>query len=323
MTVLIITHSQDNESVSLVTEVIESYGRQVFRFDTDRFPTEVQLDVYYGNGEQVILTSDYQSLDLSEVWAVWYRRLDIGSKIPKTMNNQLRYASMQESRVTIQGMIASIRGFHLDPVPNIRRAENKQLQLQIARELGLDIPHTLITNNPLAVKKFAQACEQGIITKMLSAVAIYDERGQEQFVFTNPISSEDLDNLDGLRFCPMIFQEQVPKALELRSIIIGKNIVTAAVDSQVLDQARYDWRKQGNALIDAWQPYNLPSDVEKKLLKMMDNFGLNYGAIDIILTPDNRHVFLELNPVGEFLWLERCPGLPISQAIAQVLLTHK
>ncbi|MBW4561628.1 MAG: MvdD family ATP-grasp ribosomal peptide maturase [Mojavia pulchra JT2-VF2] len=323
MTVLIITHSQDNESIPLVTQAIEAYGEKVFRFDTDRFPTEVQLDVYYGDSEQVILTTDDQKLDLSEVGAVWYRRISIGSKIPNTMDKQLRQASIQESRVTVQGMISSIRGFHLDPQPNIRRAENKQLQLQVARKLGLDTPRTLTTNNPQAVKQFAQECEQGMITKMLSSFAIYDQQGREKVVFSNPVSSEDLDNLDGLRFCPMTFQEQVPKALELRTTIVGKRVFTAAVDSQALDQARYDWRKQGIALIDAWQAYNLPQDVEEKLLKLMAHFSLNYGAIDIILTPDNRYVFLEVNPVGEFFWLERCPGLQISQAIAQVLLTHQ
>jgi glutathione synthase/RimK-type ligase-like ATP-grasp enzyme len=52
----------------------------------------------------------------------------------------------------------------------------------------------------------------------------------------------------------------------------------------------------------------------------MDYFVLNYGAIDIIVTPDGRHVFLEINPVGEFFWLERRPGLPVSDAIADVLL---
>jgi MvdD family ATP-grasp ribosomal peptide maturase len=320
MTVLIITHSRDNESISLVTKAIEAHGEKAFRFDTDRFPTEVQLDVYYGNSEQVIITADEQKLDLSEVSAVWYRRIAIGSKIPDTMDKQMRQASIQESRVTVQGVIASIKGFHLDPFPNIRRAENKQLQLQIARVLGLEIPRTLTTNNPLVVKQFAQECEQGLITKMLSSFAIYDEQGREQVVFTNPISPEDLDNLDGLRFCPMTFQEKVPKALELRTTIVGKQIFTAAVDSQALDKARYDWRKQGVALLEAWKLYNLPQDVEEKLLKLMDYFGLNYGAIDIILTPDDRYIFLEVNPVGEFFWLERCPGLPISQAIAQVLL---
>ncbi|MEH2361978.1 MvdD family ATP-grasp ribosomal peptide maturase [Nostoc sp.] len=319
MTVLIITYSQDNESIPLVIQAIEAQGGKAFRFDTDRFPTEVQLDVYYGATEQVILEADDQKLDLSEVSAVWYRRIAIGAKIPDSMDRQMRQASIQESRVTIQGMIASIQGFHLDPLPNIRRAENKQLQLQVARKIGLDTPRTLTTNNPQAVKQFAQECKQGMITKMLSSFAIYDQQGREKVVFTNPISSEDLDNLDGLRFCPMTFQEKIPKALELRTIIVGKNVFTAAVDSQALDKARYDWRKQGVALLEAWESYTLPQDVEEKLLKLMAEFGLNYGAIDIILTPDGRHIFLEVNPVGEFFWLEQCPGLPISQAIAQVL----
>lgn len=322
MNVLIITHSHDNESISLVTQAIEAQGGKAFRFDTDRFPTEVQLDIYYSDSQRCMLIVDDQKLDLNEVSAVWYRRVGIGGRIPHTMDKQLRQASIQESRVTIQGMIASIKGFHLDPLPNIRRAENKQLQLQVAREIGLDTPRTLTTNSPQAVKQFAAECQQGMITKMLSSFAVYDEQQREQVVFTNPVSAADLEHLEGLRFCPMTFQEKIAKALELRITIVGKSIFTAAVDSQALEPARHDWRKQGVALLDAWQPHNLPQDVAEKLLQLMAHFGLNYGAIDIILTPDNRYVFLEVNPVGEFFWLERCPGLPISQAIAEILLNQ-
>ncbi len=322
MTVLIITHSKDNESIPLVIKAIESQGGKAFRFDTDRFPTEVQLDICYKSGcEQVILTSDNGKLDFNEVSAVWYRRIAIGARIPTTMDKQLRQASIGECRATIQGAIASISGFHLDRVMNIRLAENKQLQLQVAQGIGLETPHTLTTNNPQTVKKFAQDCEQGLIAKMLSSFAIYDSLGEENVVFTNSVSSEDLDNLDGLHLCPMTFQEKVPKALELRTTIVGKQVFTAAIDSQVLQKARYDWRREGIALVNAWQPYSLPEDIEKKLLQLMAYFRLNYGAIDIILTPDNRHVFLEINPVGEFFWLEKTPGLPISRAIAQTLLT--
>jgi len=56
-------------------------------------------------------------------------------------------------------------------------------------------------------------------------------------------------------------------------------------------------------------------------LHLMDYFGLNYGAVDMIVTPDNRHIFLEINPAGEFFWLEAYnPKFPISRAIADVLL---
>ena len=228
MTVLIITHSQDTDSISMVMDAIAARGGKAFRFDTDRFPTEVGLEAYYvKDTERVILSFDRRKLDLQEVSAVWYRRIRMGEGIPKTVNSQLRNASILESRVTVHGAIASIDAFHLDPLHVIRRAEHKQLQLKVARELGIDTPRTLTTNNPDTVRQL---------------------------------------------------------------------------------------------LLNAWKPYQLPKDVERKLLKLMAYFGLNYGAIDIIVTPDGRHVFLEVNPVGEFFWLEHCPGLPISQAIAEILL---
>ncbi|MBP5976193.1 MvdD family ATP-grasp ribosomal peptide maturase [Brasilonema sp. CT11] len=325
MTVLIVTFSKDNESIPLVIKAIEAKGEKAFRFDTDRFPTEVQLDIYYGDSEKVIITDGEQKLDLSEVSSVWYRRMRYGQKIPDTMDKQFRDASIEETRRTVRGMIASIKGFHFDKMSNVDVTNNKQLQLQVAREVGLLTPRTLTTNNPEAVKLFAQECkEHGIITKMLSSFAIYGEKGEEMVVFTNPVTDDDLENLEGLRFCPMTFQENVPKALELRITIVGHHVFTAAVNSQTLEGSTFDWRKEGRALSNAWKPYDLPEDVEKKLLKLMAYFGLNYGAIDIIVTPDGRHVFLEVNPVGEFFWMEVfSPHFPISGAIAEILLTTK
>ncbi|WP_414754491.1 MvdD family ATP-grasp ribosomal peptide maturase [Anabaena sp. CCY 9910] len=324
MTVLIVTFSNDNESIPLVIKEIEARGEKAFRFDTDRYPTEVKLDIYCGDTERVIITDGEQKLDLSEVSSVWYRRMRYGQKIPDSMDKRYRDASIQECRVTVRGMIASLPRFHFDQMTNVDRANNKQLQLKVAKEVGLLTPRTLTSNNPEAVKKFAQDCPQGIITKMLSSFAIYDDQGRENVVFTTPITDDDLENMEGLCFCPMTFQENIPKALELRTTIVGHHVFTAAVDSQSLQGSTYDWRKEGKNLAKNWQPYSLPEDIEKKLLKLMANFGLKYGAIDIILTPDGRHVFLEVNPVGEFFWMEIYPPYyPISQAIAEILLTHK
>lgn len=320
MAVLIITYSKDNESIRMVTEAVEERGGEVFRFDTDRFPTEVKLDIHYGKGsERVVLTSEQGELDLSEVSAVWYRRVRIGKRIPSSMDPQLRSASVEESSRTVQGMIVSLRAFHMDSLESRRRAENKQLQLQVAREIGIETPRSLTSNNPAAVRAFAAECEGGMITKMLSSFAVY-EGGEEKVVFTTPVKAEDLDDLDGLRLCPMTFQERVPKALELRVTVVGRRVFAASIDSQSNREAQEDWRRQGSEMIRDWQPYTLPAEVAGKLLELMGRFGLHYGAIDVIVTPDGRYVFLEVNPVGEFFWLERAPGLPISRAIADVLL---
>jgi MvdD family ATP-grasp ribosomal peptide maturase len=325
MTALIITFSRDNESIPLVSEAIEAKGEKVFRFDTDRYPTEVKLDLYSGKSEKGMITDGDKQIDLADVSSVWYRRMRYGQKLPESMDGQFKEAAIRECRATVRGMISSLGGFHFDRMANVDIANNKQLQLKVAREVGLDIPRTLTSNNPQAVKQFATECsEQGIISKMLSSFAIFGEKGEENVVFTNSVTEEDLDNLEGLCFCPMTFQENIPKSLELRTTIVGHQIFTAAVDSQKMEGSTFDWRKEGKALVKDWQPYNLPEDVEKKLLKLMAYFGLNYGAIDIIVTPDNRHVFLEVNPVGEFFWMEIfSPHFPISKSIAEMLLTGK
>lgn len=323
MSILIVTHSTDNDSIARVTDAITRQGGHVIRFDTDRYPTDVRLTAYYGaNGdERLTLTNEAGEFDLREVTAVWHRRLSFGAHIPATLDKQLRHASIGEASAAAHGMLASLKAFRMDHVVHIRHAENKQLQLQVAREVGLDTPRTLTTNDPGAVRLFAKSCEDGIVTKMLSSFAIYEE-GKELVVFTNPVTPEDLADLSGLSLCPATFQESVPKSLEIRATVVGQRVMSAAVDSQVSARATHDWRRDGVRMIQDWQPYQLPLEVEQKILRLMDYFSLNYGAIDIILTPEGKHVFLELNPCGEFFWLERTPGLPISEAIASLLLRH-
>ena len=321
--VLIITHSNDNESIPLVMNAVAAQGGMAYRFDTDRFPTGIRHCSHYSGEEerQVIACEDYE-LDLGTVTAVWYRRIAIGRYIPETMDLQLRRAAIEQSRATLHGMIASLDAFHLDPVHRLRRAENKQLQLKIAREVGLEIPRTLITNAPEAVRGFARECKQGMIMKTLSSFAIY-EQGEQKVVFTTAVHDKDLERLDDLRYCPAIFQEQVPKALELRATIVGNRVFTASIDSQRSEKTSVDWRRDGIGLLEAWEPYSLPAEVETALLELMRALGLNYGAADFIVTPDGRHCFLEVNPVGEFFWLEKHPGLPLSGAIADLLVSSK
>jgi MvdD family ATP-grasp ribosomal peptide maturase len=323
MSILIITHGGDNESVASVTEAIARAGGHTIRFDTDRYPTEVRLSAYYGaaGDERLTLTNEEGEFDLREVTAVWHRRLNFGARLPATLDGQLRSASVGEARAAAHGMLASLKAFRMDHLRHIRHAENKQLQLQAAREQGLDIPRTLTTNDPAAARAFAGECGGGVVTKMLSSFAVY-EQGRELVVFTNPVKPEDLADLSGLTLCPATFQELLPKSLELRVTVVGRRVMSAALDSQSSARAAHDWRRDGRRMIQDWRPHQLPPEIEEKILRLMDYFSLNYGAIDIILTPDGRHVFLELNPSGEFFWLERSPGLPISQAIAELLLGH-
>src|SRR5829696_3240820 len=194
MSILIVTHSNDNDSVARVIEAVARKGGHTIRFDTDRYPTDVRLTAYCGasvsgGDERLTLTNEEGEFDLREVTAIWHRRLNFGSNLPAELDRQLRHASLGEASTAAHGMLASLKAFRVDHVRHIRHAENKQLQLQAARELGLDTPRTLTTNDPTAVRAFAKSCEGGMVMKMLSSFAIYEE-ARELVVFTNPVTLE-------------------------------------------------------------------------------------------------------------------------------------
>lgn len=317
MTVVIMTHSEDNYAIDAVCREIQTRGHEVLRYDTDLFPTRQRLASSYGPGGDA---HRLEGVDLAGITSVWNRRYFIGRDIPADLDPQLRKPSVEESQRTLFGLVNCLDVFQLDPLRATHHARHKPLQLKLAHELGLEIPRTLITNDPDEVRSFAASCPQGIVTKMMSSFAVYDAQGREHVVFTNPLTADDLVDLEGLDLSPMTFQETVSKAVELRVTIIGRRVFTAAIDASRSQRATHDWRRDGQELIDDWVEHPLPDDVAAKLLALLDRLGLNYGAIDVIVTPDGRHVFLEVNPVGEFFWLEKTPGFPLSSAIADLLV---
>jgi glutathione synthase/RimK-type ligase-like ATP-grasp enzyme len=205
-------------------------------------------------------------------------------------------------------------------VANVRRADNKPLQLKWASEVGLRVPRTLVTNDEAAVRRFAGECVDGFVAKTLSSFVITGGDGRERAVYTRVVRDDDLQDMGGLRLSPMQFQELVPKACDVRCTVVGTAVFTAALETPLLENGCVDWRIEGQALADAWEPHVLPPDAEGAVLSLLDRFGLNYGAIDMILTPDGEYVFLEVNPAGEFLWLDDVGSVAISEAVAGVLV---
>jgi glutathione synthase/RimK-type ligase-like ATP-grasp enzyme len=320
MQVLIVTKREENESVDLVRVALRDRGHAAFRLNTDEFPTNVQLITHQSaSGSTSELRADGQRIHSSEISALWYRRFWPAQALPKSLDPQVRNASIEESRRVLQGLLVSCPAFVMDRLERVRLAENKQLQLELARQAGLLIPNTLITNDPAAARAFYDQCGGSMMTKMMASFAIYRD-GRENVVFTNPVRPEDLAAMEGLSLCPMTFQERIEKQLELRVTVVGQQVFSAAIDSNSLPRSQTDWRREGQALQDAWFPQPLPRETERGLLALMDALGLQYGAADFILAPDGRCYFLEINPVGEFFWLELALRLPISSAIADTLL---
>jgi MvdD-like protein with pre-ATP grasp domain len=320
MSVLIVTRSNDNESVDMVADALRHRGAEAIRLNTDFYPEGVRISTRYEGdaARRTMIDESGRRFDLGEVTALWYRRYFAGGSLPTTLGDT-REACINESRRTLYGTIAGIGCFEVDPLIAVRKTDHKELQLLRARHHGLDIPRTLFSNDPAEVQTFYEALGGRVITKMQSSFALYRD-GHEMVVFTNVVRPEDMRDLTSLQYCPMTFQEKINKTLELRATVVGRQVFTASIDSQARTATSLDWRRDGVGLIDDWKPYELPEPVRRGLLAVMEDFGLNYGAADFIVTPEGRHVFLEINAGGEWFWLQRNPGLPIADALAAVLL---
>lgn len=316
--VLLITR-RDDPSATPVAEALLRRGTVPVRIDTDLFPTEIRLSIRQEpSSTSATLQLPEGEFHLDQVSSVWYRRFAPGKALPTDM--ELRAAAVGESSAFLGGLIEILPAFHLDPIRDVRRADRKPLQLKWAAALGLRVPRTLVTNDEAAVRRFAGECPAGFVAKTLSSFVVTNCVGNELAVYTRLVHDDDLQDMSGLRISPMQFQELVPRAFDVRCTIVGTAVFTAALDSCLLQPGCIDWRVEGRALADAWRPHVLPPDVERALLALLDRFELNYGAIDMILTPDGQYVFLEINPAGEFLWLDEIGPRAISDALAGVLV---
>ncbi|HEY3997680.1 MAG TPA: MvdD family ATP-grasp ribosomal peptide maturase [Candidatus Xenobia bacterium] len=311
MSILLVTHSKD-PGAHEVAQALRQRGAVPARLDTDLYPLQVRITTTWqaGHSGGWLVNGDGR-FPLAEMDTIWYRRFYAGRELPLALG-EARRTCIEESRKTLFGTLAAMTALTIDPVRRVVYAEHKELQLKLAATLGFDIPRTLFSNDAEAVRQFYQELDGQVICKMQSGP------GFGHLVFTSKLKANDLSGLDDLKYSPMTFQETIAKRLELRATVIGRRVFTASVDSQQFDTSSLDWRRDPDSVRHSWAPYPLPADVEKRLLDLTAALGLNYGAADFIVTPEGRHVFLEINPGGEFMWLTRNPGLPLVDAMADL-----
>lgn len=320
MNVLIVTHSRDNRAVDDVAGAVSDRGGRTVRLNTDLYPLQVRISTVQDGPSlhREFFDEHGGRHDLEAFDAVYYRRCATGASLPEKLG-ATREACVEESALTLYGAIAATDCFQMDPLAAVRAADHKEVQLRRAVECGLDVPLTLISNDPRAVRSFYDRCNRRMVAKVQSHFAVCRD-AQELVVFTNTFRDGDLASLENLRYAPMVFQETVEKAVEVRAVVVGDEVFAAAIDPNRSERTTVDWRRDGAAVARDWMPYDLPDPVRRGLLNLVARFGLRYGAADFIVTPDGRHVFLEVNACGEWYWLQLSPGLPIADAIARVLL---
>ncbi|HEV2830331.1 MAG TPA: MvdC family ATP-grasp ribosomal peptide maturase [Pyrinomonadaceae bacterium] len=320
-TVLMLTHSGDYFTVDRVAAALVRRGVKTFRFNTDRFPEKIKLVAKFAGGAVTHLIKDgARILDSSAVRAVWARKIWL-PHLAEDLDPNFYGMCMRESMAALESFLNGLNFARWVNEPRSdRQAENKLWQLRAAQEVGLLAPRTLMTNDPAQMKTFFREVNKKMVAKLLTPISV-SMGAPSAFVHTSEVTSRDVADGNMLRHSPMVFQEQIPKACELRIAFVNGSVFVGAIDASGSKDGKVDWRLSSPEEVK-WQRDEVPVEVSAKLRALMSKLGLVYGAIDLIRTPGGEHVFLEVNSGGEWGMLERDLDYPISEAIADALLVE-
>lgn len=233
---------------------------------------------------------------------VWHRRVGDLQPVSPTIEKIDQVFVQREVRRFISAAISSVGldAFWVNGVAESKYADDKLLQLEIARRVGLSIPDSLASNNLTDVKNFiSESRNRQVIYKPFRAYSWrYSDR--QLVSYTKIITIDDLPDQESMRACPGIFQAYIEKEFEVRVTIMGHYVTSVALYSP----DKEDWRMSSEKDELEAKEFSLPSEIEAKCLELMSRLGLVFGCIDLIVKPDGSYVFLEVNEMGQFLWVE-------------------
>lgn len=258
-------------------------------------------------------TLSFNILGCQEFKSVWFRRTRLPSATQGLTPDEQRYIQTDYYSL-IQNLMLCVDGKWLSHPSKVYQAENKLFQLKVASRIGFKVPETIVSNNHTQIEEFCDNSQDGVIMKPINSSRLEDSESQK-LIFTNLIPKRILSELRLYALTPAIFQKNIIKAYEVRVTVIGDNVFSAKVMSQEYRESTIDWRRKKLP----FEPYKLPVDIEKKCVDLVKALGLGFGAIDIIKAIDEHYYFLEINPNGQWVWIETETNHPISDAVISYL----
>lgn len=311
MTVLILAGELD-VSVDQMVLALRERDVSVCRVDTVWFPAQLSIDAELRDGRwQGRLRAPGRDIELVGLRSVWYRS-PTTFQFPPELSGAERHHAFLEAKYGLGGVLSSLPVLWVNH-PARAAAASKPVQLSTAARCGLTVPDTLITNEPSAVRRFAE--RGGTVTKMLGANHIAEE-GTRKITFTRLLGHDDLADLRGIHTTTHQFQRWAPKKYDCRVIAIGEQLFAFAIRAG--NATSYiEFRADYDAL--TYEPIELPAEVASGIRRFLDTMGLVYGALDFVVSPDGSYAFLECNSGGQFGWLEARTGAPLTQTLANLL----
>ena len=307
----ILTNAED-ATASFLVDRLSKNQVPFLRLDTDTLISKTEVSY---RAQKPALKVDGTLYRPEDVDHIWYRRPEkLKTSIGKT-SPEVEY-TIQEWSEALEGFFAHIPKKDWVNYPAYNAAASHKLeQLTTASRLGFKIPDTLVTQDPNALRDFFDRNRGRVIVKPMASG--YVERSLESYdslIYTNPVTEQHLDNLADLPACPTMFQQYIRKQFDVRITVIDAHIHPVALaDYEEDGTARCDIRRN-NMKDVVYQRIELPSLIIAKIRHLVSHYKLRFAAIDMAVDLNGEWHFFEINPNGQWAWLEICADVKISDS---------
>lgn len=289
----------------LVAERIRRLGHHCHHFASNHMANSPSLTWSPDKAEILDLNGDL--VEVATLTDVWWRRVKGGQNFAYDVDEQTEALVPVECQFALAGTVLDqFRGRWInDPVAEVR-ADNKLVQLNKARALGFRIPQTLVSARPDDIRDFVKKIGGEAVVKVVRGIV-------QSTIAARRVRLDDLTDDMSLEACPAVYQELIEGNKHLRIHVFGSEVAAVQIETDHLD-----WRPHRDAPM---QHVDLPDALTAQCISLTRELGLLMGIIDIKINRDNEPVFLEINPQGQFLFVEAQTGLQLSSLMASFLTT--
>ena len=310
---ILLISSKYDVSTNIVIQWLNYYGVDFLRLHTEEFSL---LNYFSISNHSISLAIN--DIDLEAITGIWHRRGRLRN-LPNSLNYLGKVTSYlkKEEDSLIKSIETNLKATKKYIGSYISEIENYKLDhLIAAKECNLNIPDSIVTTSKRNLLDFYTKYDQIISKDIRYAINIKTDdvsiNSTGTFKITDGLISELEDN-----FAPIYAQEYIEKEFEIRIFFIEDTFFSMAIFSQKDEQTKVDYRNYNDEIPNRCVPINLPNDLKEQLLDFSRKVKLNTGSIDMIYSVDERYVFLEVNPMGQFDWLSKNCNYYIEEAIAK------
>ncbi len=317
--VLILT-DQFDEHANYVISKLESQGVPYFRLNLD--VESLKYTYISCRNDKWTITSNNNSINSDNITCVWCRRpfVELTLQEQQICDTDFRIWKNEWNKALL-GFYNAIKSLPwLNPLRKAYKGENKYYQMELAKEIGFSLPETLVSNRKDDIIDFLRVHERALL-KLMSQEIYTDKNGDYLGFYTNIISESSVEDFGVALENPIVLQEYIEKDYEVRYTVVGTNHFACKIESQLSEKAKHDWRRYDIAHTPHSQIVP-PDKVRMQVNRLMKSLSLEFGAIDFIIRPNGEWVFLEINCMGQWLWIEQLTGIPIADAIVAWIMRN-